>query len=98
MESTGGLAVSSNPYLETASIFQGPGGDAIAHPCRFQKDRDVRQKTETRAGAKQVEGSHTVNLMQNGPRRSRNTPLTSVVIVDQVSLKATLNIGMCISG
>lgn len=75
----------------------GAGGNANAQPCRFWRNQDVRQKTEMGAGAKQAEGPHGVNFMQNGPRRKRNTLLISVVVVNQVSLKATFDTGAAIS-
>lgn len=44
-----------------------------------------------RTRAQQVDGSHTVNFAGNSKRRVENTPLTSMVVLNQVSLKVTLD-------
>lgn len=93
-------AVTSALCQETpnnSGVSARPGGELGARSKKFQRAGDSREETEPRTRARPTEGAHTVSVVQADPMRSKSTPLSSMVVVNQVALKATLDTGASIS-
>ncbi|XP_029112112.1 uncharacterized protein LOC114911879 [Scleropages formosus] len=96
-EPGGGAAASPQADQENPNAPQDTRGDPGARPRRFQRPRGGNQNLEPGPSVQSTGGSHSVNLVQDSPRKSKNSPLSSVVMVNQVFLKATLDTGASIS-
>ncbi|KAF5894793.1 Glycerophosphoinositol inositolphosphodiesterase GDPD2 [Clarias magur] len=98
IESGRGMA-GNVPCQDILKTSEGSRGETGARPRTFQRFRGAKQEAESSMRNQQAQDCHTVKLVQKNPGlvKSKNKPLTSMVVVNEVSLKATLDTGASIS-